>query len=160
MKTLYFAYGANLNLNGMSYRCPNARRVHSLFLEDWELAFSGVATIQPKKGSYVAGALWEITDECERNLDSFEGYPYLYRKIELEQDGMKFMAYVMNDDPPREPSLGYLMTIAEGYEDWSLPLGELWNAVKNTQEKYYDLQWSTKPNYANHTSNRDVEDLV
>jgi gamma-glutamylcyclotransferase (GGCT)/AIG2-like uncharacterized protein YtfP len=122
---LYFAYGANLNLEGMRFRCPSAHPVSAFSLQDYQLAFSGVATIQPKPGATVPGALWEITEECEDNLDVFEGFPFLYSKIYLTQGNQEFMAYVMNDDPPAGPSRSYFNTIREGYRDWDLPIAEL-----------------------------------
>jgi hypothetical protein len=129
---LYFAYGANLNLEGMRFRCPDARPVSTFLLHDWQLAFSGVATIQPRLGASVPGALWEITPECEDNLDVFEGFPFLYSKVYLAQSNMEFMAYVMNDDPPALPSRSYFNTILEGYRDWDLPASELHRAREST----------------------------
>ena len=122
---LYFAYGANLNLQGMRFRCPAARPVSTFLLHDYRLTFSGVATVQPCLDASVSGALWEITDECEDNLDVFEGFPYLYTKIYTEQNDMEFMFYVMNDDPPSLPGRSYFNTILEGYRDWDLPVSEL-----------------------------------
>ena len=141
---LYFAYGANLNINNMSRRCPDAVAVQPFHLQDWRLAFSGVATIQPSDGEYVAGALWAISEADERALDDFEGYPYLYRKEIIQSDGLEFMVYVMNQDPPGEPSLNYLLTIAQGYQDWDLDIEDLSAAVYQTQlEEYHnDLQRS------------------
>ena len=57
---LYFAYGSNINLDQMAYRCPDAKVVGPVTLEGWELLFrgSGVATIGPKEGSTVHGLLW------------------------------------------------------------------------------------------------------
>ena len=58
MKTeekLYFAYGSNMNLNQMAFRCPDAEVVDTVRLEGYRLAFrtngggNGVATILPKK---------------------------------------------------------------------------------------------------------------
>lgn len=135
---LYFAYGANLNLTGMANRCPAAEPIQALELRDWQLAFNGVATILPKDGSVVHGALWEITRDCEDSLDMFEGFPYLYSKINLEQDGYQFMAYVMNEDIPAPPSRGYLNTIAEGYRHWNLPTAKLYQVV----DTYYNLNES------------------
>jgi len=134
MKTnLYFAYGANLSREDMQYRCPNARPLEQLYLKDWRLTFSRVATIQPVPGQSVPGAIWEITQECEDNLDVFEGFPFLYSKVYLQQDGMEFMAYVMNDDPPAPPGKSYYDTIAQGYRDWGLPLGKLAAARESTR---------------------------
>jgi gamma-glutamylcyclotransferase (GGCT)/AIG2-like uncharacterized protein YtfP len=132
---LYFAYGANLNMDGMGYRCPRAVPVRPFHLKDWRLAFSGVATIIPETGSRVHGALWEITTECEENLDLFEGFPYLYTKIHLTHQEQEFMVYVMNDDPPGLPSSSYFDTIAQGYSDWNLPLDELHHARQLTLEE-------------------------
>ena len=129
---LYFAYGANLNREGMRFRCPAARPVSTFLLQDWQLAFSGVATIRPQPGATVPGALWEITPECEDNLDVFEGFPFLYSKVYMQQDNQEFMAYVMNDDPPSPPGRSYFNTILEGYRDWNLPVSELHRAREST----------------------------
>lgn len=155
---LYFAYGANLNKDSMKYRCPDAVEVMPFYLKDWRLSFSGVATILPSPGEQVPGALWAITEACEKSLDRFESYPTLYRKEQIQADGMEFMAYAMNHDEPWQPDINYLMTIAEGYENWSLPLEDLWSAVRTTQmETDYDLQWSTT---AGDRRDNGMEELV
>ena len=85
-QTLYFAYGSNMNLDQMEYRCPSAQVVGNVRLEDYRLTFCshnpdrGVATILPETGSHVDGVLWKITQDCEISLDHYEGYPYLYGK--------------------------------------------------------------------------------
>ena len=45
--TLYFAYGSNINLGQMEYRCPDASVVGPVVLEGWELLFrrGGFATM-------------------------------------------------------------------------------------------------------------------
>lgn len=77
---LYFAYGSNINLEQMDYRCPDATVVGPVVLENYELLFrrGGFATIAPKEGGRVHGLLWSITPECERSLDLYEGYPRFY----------------------------------------------------------------------------------
>ena len=53
---MYFAYGSNINLDQMAYRCPAAQVVGPVVLEGYELLFrgnasgNGVATIKPKEG--------------------------------------------------------------------------------------------------------------
>ena len=80
---LYFAYGSNINLEQMEYRCPAAKAVGPVILENYELLFrgntrgNGVATIAPREGSKVHGLLWWITPACEQSLDFYEGYPRL-----------------------------------------------------------------------------------
>ena len=83
---LYFAYGSNMNLNQMAFRCPDAEVVESVRLEGYRLAFrtngggNGVATILPEEGSYVDGVLWRISERDEQHLDHYEGFPFLYER--------------------------------------------------------------------------------
>lgn len=117
----YFAYGANMSLDSMRMRCPQARPVRSFYLRDWRLWLHNHATIQPAPGHCVPGALWSITPGCERSLDMFEGWPVYYDKQYLTQDGEKFMVYVMNEPAWGDPSTGYIQLLEEGYQDWNLP---------------------------------------
>ena len=132
---LYFAYGANMSITSMAYRCPAAEPVESFFLRDWRLRLHNHATIEPATGHSVPGALWRITEECEQYLDMFEGYPYYYRKQELEQDGVRFMVYVMNDSGGGDPSDSYVELLFEGYRDWNLPEDNLHRTL-NLKELY------------------------
>ena len=56
-ETYYFAYGSNMNLDQMAYRCPAAFVVENVKLDGYRLTFcgrgkgSGVATILPEEGS-------------------------------------------------------------------------------------------------------------
>lgn len=122
---LYFAYGANLNRDSMSRRCPAAVPVSRFHLHSHRLVFSGVATILPDENSRVPGALWLLTPACEQSLDQFEGWPYLYRKEVMHQEGREFMVYVMNHAVVSPPSVSYFDTIQQGYGDWQLDTGEL-----------------------------------
>ena len=141
---LYFAYGANLDQVNMQWRCPDAVAIQPLHLEGYRLAFSGVATILPEEHSKVPGALWAISEADEQALDQFEGWPYLYRKETIKQDGLEFMVYVMNSTIPGEPTKSYLDTIAAGYQDWGLALEDLDTAVERTiWEIEYDMHSST-----------------
>lgn len=139
---LYFAYGANLNRESMSWRCPRARPVRALYLQDHCLEFATHATIRYEPGAAVAGALWEITPDCEHSLDQFEGYPVYYDKNWVEVDGQDVMYYAIPNARPNLPGSGYLTTIAEGYRDWDLDLEYLWHAVRSTEENTYDLHRS------------------
>ena len=61
-KSLYFAYGSNINLDQMQYRCPDATVYGQAVLDNYDLRFrgSGVATVEPKEGACVYGLLWEL----------------------------------------------------------------------------------------------------
>ena len=140
-KPLYFAYGSNINLDQMRYRCPDATVYGQAVLDNYDLRFrgSGVATVEPKEGACVYGLLWELTDKCEASLDRYEGYPRLYIKQTLEVrtfDGQRVpvMAYIMNPELHLKPSLpprDYYLGIKTGYEQNGLPVGCLKYAFKN-----------------------------
>ena len=140
-KSLYFAYGSNINLDQMQYRCPDASVYGQAVLDNYDLRFrgSGVATVEPKEGACVYGLLWELTDKCEASLDRYEGYPRLYIKQTLEVrtfDGRRVpvMAYIMNPELHLKPSLpprDYYLGIKTGYEQNGLPVGCLKYAFKN-----------------------------
>ena len=49
-ETYYFAYGSNMNLDQMAYRCPAASVVEPVHLEGYRLTFCGRG-----KGHYSAG---------------------------------------------------------------------------------------------------------
>lgn len=148
-ETLYFAYGSNMNLDQMEFRCPAAEVVGNVRLEDYRLTFcsrnpdSGVATILPQKGSHVDGVLWRITQECERSLDHYEGYPYLYGKEQIHvkaEDGKTYesMVYVMNapyKDCPARPSRFYLAGILEGCEQNGIDKKPILKAAKQVQKE-------------------------
>ena len=124
-----------MNLDQMGYRCPAAKVVENVRLDDYRLTFCGkdsgygVATVFPEKGSYVEGVLWEITPECEQSLDGYEGYPHLYGKqtIRVRNKGgmqMDVMVYVMNSpykDRTARPSGLYLDGIIEGCRQNGIP---------------------------------------
>lgn len=105
-KKLYIAYGSNLNLNQMKYRCPTAKLVGKGTIENYELQFKGMpncsyATIAPCIGKSVPVALWELQPRDERLLDRYEGYPSHYFKQELPvklNNGSEItaMVYIMN----------------------------------------------------------------
>jgi gamma-glutamylcyclotransferase (GGCT)/AIG2-like uncharacterized protein YtfP len=120
-KNLYFAYGANMHPEAMSWRCPKAVARGAFILQDWELKFYNHATVEPCKGAEVAGVLWNITDECEQNLDAFEGYPHYYTKRTWTQDGVEFFFYEMTSPKSGRPGAGYVSDIAESYTLWQLP---------------------------------------
>ena len=112
----YFAYGSNMNLEQMAYRCPSAEVVENVHVEGYRLAFcgrpsgNGVATILPEEGSHVDGVLWKITKECEQSLDYYEGYPHLYSKEIIHvknSDGKErnVTVYTINEPYKSQPSV-------------------------------------------------------
>ena len=132
--TLYFAYGSNINLEHMAYRCPDATVVGPVAVENYELLFrrGGFATIAPSEGGKVHGLLWSITPDCERSLDRYEGYPRFYdKRMVTVRDGegrsLSVMAYIMDERfrEPMLPSATYYNGILEGYQQNGLPVAAL-----------------------------------
>lgn len=139
-RKLYLAYGSNLNLRQMQYRCPDARVVGTAILQDYKLLFRGnrhraVATVEPCKGEQVPVLIWSISSDDERALDAYEGWPRLYRKENLTAEvagkPTAVMAYVMTDGfELGAPSPGYFATILDGYRDNGLDPAFLHKAAK------------------------------
>jgi hypothetical protein len=140
---LYFAYGSNLNLDGMAARCPDSEPVGVAILGGWALTFRGVADIERREGARTHGALWRISDRDLEGLDAYEGYPRLYRRelvpVRTAEDELVALTYVMNDDYLGLPSLPYYGTIKRGYEQWGLPLLALDMALAQVKDRLHDL---------------------
>ena len=122
-KIYYLAYGSNLNVEQMSRRCPNAIKVGSITLNDYELEFRIHLTIKPSKGKVVPIGVWQLDKDDEASLDIYEGYPYLYRKeyfdIILEGKVINALIYIMNDVRVIQlPSNEYMNTCLQGYKDF------------------------------------------
>ena len=117
---LYIAYGSNINLPQMSFRCPHSKVVGIAVVKGWELEFRGVATIVPKPNAEVPVLLWELDPRDIPALNRYEGFPHLYRQseidVELNGKTVKGMAYLMNRGQISPPSQGYLQTIWDGYK--------------------------------------------
>ena len=71
----YIAYGSNLSVAQMNFRCPNAIPIGTAILNGYKLLFKGPATIDPMDGCSVPVVIWGISEEDEKKLDGFEGYP-------------------------------------------------------------------------------------
>lgn len=143
-KRLYIAYGSNLNLPQMAFRCPTAKVVGTGVLKDYELLFRGsprsaVATVEPQEGATVPVLVWDIKPTDELSLDRYEGYPRFYDKqtmeVEMEGRSVSAMVYVMT--PGHElgiPSEYYVETIRQGYETAGFDMDVLDAAVDHAYE--------------------------
>ncbi len=78
---LYVAYGSNINLTQMAFRCPHSRVVGTAMVKGWELEFRGVATIVPKPDTEVPVLLWELDPRDVPALNRYEGFPHLYASL-------------------------------------------------------------------------------
>lgn len=139
MKRYYFAYGMNTNIKEMSTRCPGAIHLGRCTLKEFELKFRLHADIDQVLGSEMEGVLWDITPDCERALDSLEGYPYYYDKIQVivnpiapvgHMTHIVAMAYIMTSKGPEEPpSIHYEDCLIEGYIENGLDVNKLTSKI-------------------------------
>jgi len=147
---LYGAYGSNLNFSQMQLRCPLAKQIGVVRLEDYELVFRGVADVEHSIGSEVMLGVWQITDQCEAALDRYEGFPNLYGKKMLDINDSNFealydrdyndviedhkvMIYQMTDQTQvYRPAQRYLLSIAKGCADFGIPKDWLEAALRKS----------------------------
>ena len=131
---LYFAYGSNLNHFQMKKRCKDSIYLKKINLKNFRLTFRSkyrAADIEPKKNSYVSGALFEISKIDEKKLDVYEDYPILYKKYYFTHYGKKVMTYVMTKKTSFTfPTERYLNIVKRGYKDCNLDKSYLKKALK------------------------------
>ncbi len=148
-KRYYIAYGSNLNIRQMRMRCPSARIIGTSELKGYELLFKGsktgaYLTVEKKDGSSVPVGVWEVTAEDEKALDRYEGFPTFYYKKELTlpitgirtgkiRQRRTFM-YIMHEERPIGiPSVFYVQTCLEGYDNFGFDRQQLIEAYLNTR---------------------------
>mgnify|MGYP001109863994 FL=1 len=150
-KKYYIAYGSNLNIRQMRFRCPGAKPIGISAIPDYELLFKGsktgaYLTIEPKDGGLVPVAVWEVTADDEKHLDIYEGYPNFYYKKEVrlpirlangKTKKVTAFVYIMHEE--RElgcPSLAYIRTCKEGYRNFGFDQKYLETAyLRSTKEE-------------------------
>lgn len=141
MKKYYLAYGSNLNIDQMKYRCPNARIVGKTKLDNHRLVFkggyTGYLTIEEAEGNYVPLGIYEITSNDEKKLDLYEGYPNFYYKkyipVEINSKTVYALIYVMNEEFGYQfPTMDYINICKSGYRDFSFDNHILSEALETT----------------------------
>ncbi len=140
-KLIYFAYGANLDRNGMNARCPGNKPLCRAVLKDYRLVFRNVADIEEAENQQVQGALYEITLEHLKSLDRFEGYPRLYTRKTVNVirecgSQIKAIVYQMTDRQYSAPPFeGYLNIILYGCQQWQFPENQIQQIIKQANNK-------------------------
>ena len=149
-KKYYIAYGSNLNIRQMRYRCPGAKPIGISAIPDYELLYKGsktgaYLTIEPKKGGLVPVAVWEVTADDEKRLDTYEGYPNFYYKKEIRlpirpANGkirkVTAFVYIMHEERKLGiPSLAYIRTCEEGYRSFGFDVKYLDRAYQRSTKE-------------------------
>ncbi len=146
----YIAYGSNLNVRQMMERCPLAKIKGVSEIPDYELLFKGsktgsYLTIEPRKNSKVPVAIWTITEEDEKALDRYEGFPTFYYKKEMklpvtflsgETRNIDAFAYIMHENRKiGMPAFYYVETCLEGYQIFGFDQKYLVKALKKSKSQ-------------------------
>ncbi len=150
MKRLYLAYGSNLNLRQMRFRCPGAKVIGTAEIRNYELLFKGsktgaYLTIEAKRGGKVPVAVWEVSADNEKALDRYEGFPTFYYKKDMNvnirrTDGaverLAAFVYVMHEERPLGiPTKAYVDCCREGYEAFGFSVKFLDAAMARSVKK-------------------------
>lgn len=141
----YLAYGSNLNVEQMRYRCPDATIVGTAVIKDYRLMFKGsqtgaYLTIEPEVGCSVPVAVWKVSERDIASLDRYEGYPTFYYKKTMNvycSDGHrhKSFVYIMHEDRVLGiPSEYYVRTCIDGYRSFGFDLAVLDEAVNYSKK--------------------------
>ena len=141
-RSLYIAYGSNMDVEQMSYRCPGARLIGAGILKDWRLMFkSAYATVEKQKGFNTPILIWEINKQHEIGLDRYEGFPHFYyKKIVPIDDFIKYdntdistdygMIYIMDETHHfYPPAASYFDVLEEAYKKFNFDLHILTEAL-------------------------------
>ena len=152
---IYIAYGSNMSMEQMKFRCPEAQLLGTGLLEGWRLMFKGsltgaYATIEREKGCTVPILLWRISAADEERLDRYEGFPSFYYKqtiqaVKTDEHGAKCghtrgMAYIMHEERKLgTPSMHYLRILDEAYKKFGFDEEILGDAYDYSQPQEKDL---------------------
>lgn len=141
-RKFYVAYGSNLNIRQMNFRCPFAKIAGVSVIKDYELLFKtsksgSYLTIEKKKDSIVPVAVWEVTKFDEESLDFYEGCPTFYYKkkidIMLNDKKVEAFTYIMHENRPFGiPTMKYVQKCKRGYQDFGFNVIKLCEAIFNT----------------------------
>ena len=100
--------------------------------------------MEKKLGSTVPVAVWEVTAQDEKALDRYEGFPTFYYKKELtlpikgirtgKVRNRRVFVYIMHEERSIGiPSIPYMQTCLEGYDDFGFNRQPLIEAYLNTR---------------------------
>lgn len=150
MKKYYIAYGSNMKTNDMKKRCPTAKRIGKFEMTGYRLMFNKYATIIKAENSSVPAVLWEISEEDEKSLDIYEGFPKLYRKetvtLYINDKKADAFIYIMNDFVPYPPAKEYFNIILSSYKEFGFSTDNLKEALVSTIsiDEFYDEELCTE----------------
>lgn len=136
---LYFAYGANMNIEQISTRCSMPKILAVARLHDYEIAFHGYSerwdggeeTLRSKPGRDLYGVVYSLSPSSFDRLDAWQGVKlngtgsYFHCPAEVTGlDGLSYSVLLYKKNELRAPSLPsreYLAHILAGAQAHGLP---------------------------------------
>ena len=129
----YFAYASNLNQKQMRERCRDSKPLFVATLPNYKLVFlgwsrewhGGTASIRLFRGEKVLGAVYDVSEQCLRQLDKYES-SYNRLKVTVfneDNEPIEAITYIRGAQIQVEeakPSAEYLAVIQQGYRDWRM----------------------------------------
>jgi hypothetical protein len=116
--TPYFAFGSNMDVEQMSHRCPDAKKISVATLVDYRFAINdrGVATVIPTSGVNTEGVLWSISPDDKVKLDRYEGVKsghYFCESVQVTTATGSVLAliYIATSQKPGTARPGYMENI-------------------------------------------------
>lgn len=165
----YVAYGSNLNVGQMKYRCPDAVPIGTAWIDGYALMYKGsktgaYLTIEKKENSRVPVVIWKVSATDEKSLDRYEGYPTFYYKKELPKLRVTFFksdkkkgfkpckynvrnldcfVYIMHEDHAFGiPTQTYIDTCEAGYKIFGFDTSILDEALSYTADNISESRYT------------------
>lgn len=142
----YIAYGSNINPIQIAHLCNMPVFIGIGTLHDYEMDFYATtkdkntanvyADVIKKIGAKTPVAVWKIDDDIDiKSIDSFEGYPILYNKVNCNvtlndnHENISGFLYQMhkNRGDIATPTTQYFNTVLYGYQFFNMDLSYLIN---------------------------------
>ena len=144
----FFLYADNLNPTQLKRRAPEHKFLFKAYLQDHTVGlprFSsqwrcGLASIIPSQGERVWGAVFEVTEEDLKILDTFEeevpegAYRHLEINVMTEEDQKKLVTtHVTKSIGKFKAKDHYLDFVGKGVKHWELPdeCLEMWELLRS-----------------------------
>lgn len=125
---LYFAYGANMDIEDMAKRAPRSKPlgIARLPRHRFIIMAEGYASVVRDPRSAVLGMLWDLALTDLRPLDKFEGvdrglYTKINQPVVVEGGAKRALVYVAASAEPGKPRPGYLESIFAAARGIGLP---------------------------------------
>ena len=125
---LYFAYGANMDVEDMARRCPRSRPLGLARLMRHRLAImrEGWLTATRDPRGRVHGVLWDLALADVSALDRFEGvgeglYAKAIQPVVAAGGPKRALVYFGANAGPGQPDAAYIRAVVAAARGWPLP---------------------------------------